>query len=330
MADGKRWLGVHLKDDGELGNAALLDCAHLAEELGFSAVTMNEDVGHDSFALLGALARETQRITLGTAIVNVYTRSAMQLAMGAATVDDLSGGRALLGLSVGHHPWNDQYHGIPLEAPLPRLREYVAFLRGVLSGEEYHHEGKVFRGVSTKLHFPPLRSDLPIHVGGDRAGILKVAGEIADGAILNVVSPGYIESFAADRFFSSAEAVGRDPSTLELTAIVTCCLTPDRDEAIARAKRSFVRRIGTNPEKMADTRGAEAKVEIAHLAELIAAGRAELVTDTIAIGETSDIEKAVDRFYRAGCTRVLLASSPFTKEHISQLLRELSPLRGSA
>ncbi|HVB05585.1 MAG TPA: hypothetical protein VNF07_04970, partial [Acidimicrobiales bacterium] len=62
----------------------------------------------------------------------------------------------------------------------------------------------------------------------------------------------------------------------------------------------------------------------------VAAASDELVTDTIAIGETSDIEKAVDRFYRAGCTRVLLASSPFTKEHISQLLRELSPLRGSA
>lgn len=334
MSDSTRWLGVHLKDDGLLPNAELLECAHLAEELGFSAITMNEDVGHDSFALLGALARETTRITLGTAIVNVYTRSAMQLAMGAATVDDLSEGRAMLGISVGHHPWNDLYHGIPLESPLPRLREYVAFVRGVLSGEEYRHDGRIFKDVVTKLGFEPRRTHIPIHIGGDRAGILKVAGEIGDGAIMNVVSPDYIESFAADRFFSSAEAAGRDPSGLELTAIITCCLTEDKDEAIARAKRSFVRRVRSNPQKMMDTRGPEAKVEIAHLAELIDAGREEqaveeisddLVAGTIAIGDIGDIEKSIDRFYRAGCTRVIVASSPFQRDHIEALMRALSP-----
>ena len=339
MTTAPRWLGIHLKDDGLLGNAALLECARQAEELGFSGVTINEDVGHDSFALLGALAGTTSRITLGTTIVNVYTRSAMQLAMGAATIDDLSGGRAMLGVSVGHHPWNDRYHGIPLEAPLPRLREYVAFLRGVLGGGEYHHDGPLFTGVSTKLGFSPRRADLPIHIGGDRAGILKVAGEIGDGALLNVVSADYIESFAADRFFSSAAAAGRDPAALELTAIVTCCLTSDRGEAIARAKRSFIHRIETNPTKMADTRGPEAKREIAHLSALIAEGRAEqaiaeasdeLVTGTIAIGDASDIEKAIDRFYQAGCTRVLMASSPLTRSNIEELIRELSPLRRAA
>jgi alkanesulfonate monooxygenase SsuD/methylene tetrahydromethanopterin reductase-like flavin-dependent oxidoreductase (luciferase family) len=285
--------------------------------------------------LLSALARDTARITLGTAIVNVYTRSAMQIAMGAATVDDLSEGRAMLGLSVGHHPWNDRFHGIPLEPPLPRLREYVQFIRGALSGEEYRHDGTIFKDVVTKLGFTPRRTHLPIHIGGDRGGILKVAGEVADGAIMNVVSPDYIESFAADRFFSSAEAVGRDPSELELTAIITCCLTEDKEEAIERAKRAFVRRVRTNPQKMMDTRGPEAKLEIAHLSALISSGQEalaieevsdDLVAGTIAIGDAVDIEKAINRFYRAGCTRVLLASSPFTKEHIEAMMRAMAPV----
>jgi alkanesulfonate monooxygenase SsuD/methylene tetrahydromethanopterin reductase-like flavin-dependent oxidoreductase (luciferase family) len=328
------WLGVHLKDDGALSNRDLLECARLAEQLGFSGVTVNEDVGHDSLALLAVAARDSERIALGTAVVNCYTRSAMQVAMGIATVDDLSGGRATLGISVGHHPWNDQYHGIPLESPLPRLREYVAFIRGVLSGDTYRHDGRVFRGVETRLGFRPRRSNLPIHVGGDRSAILKLAGEVADGAIMNVVDPEYVGTFAADRFFSSAEAVGRDPSALELTVIVTCCLTEDREEALARAKRAFLRRTSRNAKKLMDTRGPEAKREIAHLAELLAAGEAEraekelsddLVTGTIAIGRASELRAAIDRYYQAGATRVLLAASPLTKAHISELMHALAP-----
>ena len=100
--------------------------ARRAEEAGFESLWTNEDIGFDSFTVLSAIAQHTSRIHLGTAIVNVYSRSAMQLAMAAATLDELSGGRAILGLSIGHHPWNDLGHGIPIEKPLARIREYVS------------------------------------------------------------------------------------------------------------------------------------------------------------------------------------------------------------
>src|SRR5215212_6286914 len=125
-------IGIDVKQEGReygLTSRDIIECAALADEAGFESFWTNEDIGYDSTALLSAASQRTRSIRLGTAIANVYTRSAMQLAMGAATLDELSGGRAMLGLSVGHHPWNDLGHGIPLEAPVARLREYVQYIR---------------------------------------------------------------------------------------------------------------------------------------------------------------------------------------------------------
>src|SRR5918912_3372834 len=164
-------LGIDIKYEGRqygLTGQDFVACAQLAEQHGWESVWTNEDIGYDSLALLTAASQRTSAIRLGTAIVNVYNRSALQLAMGAATLDELSGGRAMLGLSVGHHPWNDLGHGIPLEAPLARLREYVVFLRKALSGEPFRHNGRVFRGVDTQLDFAPVRPNLPILIAGER------------------------------------------------------------------------------------------------------------------------------------------------------------------
>src|ERR1700730_6761526 len=131
-----RRVGVDIKHEGRtsLTGHDILACARLAERCGYDSVWTNEDIGYDSIALLSALAPQTSTIQLGTAIINVYNRSPMQIAMAAATLDELSGGRAILGLSVGHHPWNDLGHGIPLEAPLARLRETVGIVRKAAGG----------------------------------------------------------------------------------------------------------------------------------------------------------------------------------------------------
>ena len=113
----KRRIGIDFKDEGtgsELSARDVLDLARQAEAAGFESMWLNEDIGRDSIAMLAAISTTTKSIDVGTAIVNVYTRSAFQIAMAAATLDELSQGRARLGLSVGHHPWNDLAHGIPL------------------------------------------------------------------------------------------------------------------------------------------------------------------------------------------------------------------------
>lgn len=334
MSGSGRWLGIHVKSDGAITASAAIELARHAEERGFSGVTMNEDVGHDVFATLGAMSTRTATIGIGSAIANVYCRTPMQLAMAAATVDELSSGRMMLGISVGHHPWVDRYHGVPLEAPLARLGEYVSFLRAAFRGERFQFDGRFYRGVEAKIGFPLVRRDLPIYVGGDRARILELSAKIADGSIMNVVPASYIANFAAEQYFSSARRAGRDPSTLELVGVVTCCVDQDRNAAIDAAKHTFIQRLRSNPAKVIELRPRVA-AELEQISALIRGGdldRAiaeipvEIVTDTIAAGSPGEVRKVLDDFYRAGCTRVLASIFPRTPERLIAAMDALSPL----
>ncbi len=332
---GRSWLGVHIKSDGAITAADAVALVREAERLGYAGATLNEDVGHDVFGLLGAMSGVTKRILIGTAIVNVYTRSALQIAMGAATIDDLSAGRAMLGVSVGHHPWNDRYHGIALEPPLARLREYVGFLKLALTGEPFRFEGEIFHDVEAQLGFPLYRRDLPVYIGGDRPNMLALSAEVADGSIMNVVPARYVAEFAAPHYFDTARRAGRDVSALELCAIVTCCVSDDREAALRDAREAFVGRLRTNPAKVIALRPRDHRDELARIDALITGNQLEraiaeipdeIVTDTIAAGNAEDVAKALGSFRAAGCTRVLVSAYPRTYAKVQATLDALAPL----
>jgi alkanesulfonate monooxygenase SsuD/methylene tetrahydromethanopterin reductase-like flavin-dependent oxidoreductase (luciferase family) len=332
----KRRIGVDLKNEGtgsELSSHDILKLASQAERQGFDSVWLNEDIGHDAVALLGAASKLTQSIGLGTAIMNVYTRSALQIAMAAATLDELSHRRALLGLSIGHHPWNDLGHGIPLQAPLARLREYVKFIRKALSGERFTHDGRFFSGVNTRLAFRPSRFDLPIYIGATRPRMVATAGEIADGLITNVVPADYIANFQAEQFRTAARRAGRDPDNLELMAIITCCPAENRAEAITHARTTFIQRFRSNPLRMIQTQRSDFREELLMLKTLLEQGEEErakeaaseeLVTTFIAAGNGKELWKTIDRYFSAGCTRVAVAAYPRDKSRVEHLLSILA------
>jgi 5,10-methylenetetrahydromethanopterin reductase len=258
----------------------------------------------------------------------------MQLAMGAATLDELSSGRVILGLSIGHHPWNDLGHGIPMDRPLARLREYVEFIRKATSGRRFTHNGPLFPGVDSQLHFEPFRHSIPIHIAGERPRIIGLAGEVADGLIINVVGPEYIETFAAGHFRSSAAAAGRDPDALELTALVTCCVADDRDEALRLARGMVAYRLRNSPTKFLETQPPERHAEAQYVHELIRAGRhdealdvmsAELVGALVVAGTARDVVAGLDRYAAAGCTRVIAVAYPRARSDVERLIDALAP-----
>src|SRR2546428_3340257 len=113
----------------------LLNAAILAEECGYEIVLVPEAWGRDATVVLGALAARTTRIGIGTGIVNVYSRSPALIAMAAATLDEISGGRAVLGLGVSGRAVVEGWHGAAMEAPLARLREVTEAVRAVIRGE---------------------------------------------------------------------------------------------------------------------------------------------------------------------------------------------------
>jgi 5,10-methylenetetrahydromethanopterin reductase len=331
-----RPVGIDFKDEGTgsvLSARDVLDLARQAEAAGFESVWLNEDIGRDSFAMLGAIAAATRSIGVGTAIVNVYTRSAFQIAMGAATLDELSHGRVRLGVSVGHHPWNDLAHGMPLEAPLARLREYVQFIRKALTGKPFTHEGRFFSGVNSKLGVNRPRAELPIYVGATGPRMVALAGEVADGLLTNVVSPYYIANFTTPQFFEAARKAGRDPSTLELTAIATCCAHEDRATALRYARETFMQRFRSNPDRMIKTQRPEYRDELLALKNLVSRGEIErareqisepVATSFVAAGSRADLQRTLDQYFSAGCTRVIVAPFPRGRESAERLIKALA------
>jgi 5,10-methylenetetrahydromethanopterin reductase len=330
-------IGIDLVNEGTgaaLSSRDMLECAQEAEQQGFDSVWMNEDIGHDSLALLSAISTITSKVELGTAIVNTYTRTALQIAMAAATLDELSGGRAVLGLSVGRQPWNGPGHGIPMEAPIARLREYVEFIRKALRGQPFTHEGRFFSGVDTRLGFRPVRPDLPIYVAGVRPRLIELAGQIADGLMLNIVGPDYIADFVAEHFLDSARRAGRNPDDLEIMAIATCCVAEQPAEALARARNIFVHRLESSPRaKLLATQRSQHHEELLALKDLIDRGEREraereaseaLVRTIIVAGSPEDVRRGIDRYFAAGCTRVVLATWPRDAVYVQGLIRMLS------
>jgi len=262
----------------------------------------------------------------------------MQMAMGIATLDEVSDGRARIAISSGHHPWNDLYHGIPIEKPLSRVREYLEFMDKALSGEPFEHEGAVFHGVRGRLAFRPPRH-IPIYVGGTLPGMIQLAGSHADGLLTNVVPASYIAGFAAEHMAQGARNAGRDPSRLELTAIVTCCIDDDPDLALARAKDTFLWRQSMNAERLRKTFAPEFHEELTHLAALAAGGKLEqakqeaspeLVTSVIANGSADQVWRQVGKYFEAGCTRVVLAPYPRDEANVKRMLTALAPYVSSA
>src|SRR5437867_10986114 len=115
-----------------LGPADVVECVKLAEALGYESAWMAEGHAGDQFAILAACATATTRIGLGTAISSVFVRSAPTIAMAAATVDHLSGGRLILGLGSSHKVQVEGEHGIVFDKAIPRLRDTVAIVRALL------------------------------------------------------------------------------------------------------------------------------------------------------------------------------------------------------
>src|SRR3970040_1412889 len=163
-------------------NREIIKRIQIAEEVGVEAVFTAETWGRDQFSLLTQIAMATSRIKFGTGIAPVYGRSPAVLAMTAATLDELSGGRTILGLGTSGARVIEHWHGDPFEKPLRRLREYCEIINLIISGEKVVYEGEIFklqRGF--KLLFEPVRKHIPLYIASLSPKSMEQTGEGAHG-----------------------------------------------------------------------------------------------------------------------------------------------------
>ena len=226
-------LGLSIASHSGLAPARIGALAGAAEQAGFSAVFVAEGHG-DALSMCHPVIAATERVRVGTAITNAALRPPVLAAKTAAQLDQAAGGRFVLGLGVANSVMNARF-GVPPFAPLPMIEEYVAVVRAILGGQTAGYDGQVFRTGLVPLDSPPVRADLPVYLAALGPRMLELAGRIADGVILNLMTPAQAGQ-AAGAVRAAARAAGRDPASVEIACVVHCCLSDDAAAAAAAAR----------------------------------------------------------------------------------------------
>jgi F420-dependent oxidoreductase-like protein len=193
-------LGVHIGYWGlGLSSADQLEIVQEAERLGYDSVWAAEAYGSDAATILGWLAGQTTRINLGSAIFQMPARSAAMTAMTAATLDQLSDGRMLLGIGSSGPQVAEGWHGQRFARQMQRTREYVAVVRTALARERVEFHGETIElplpdgpGKALKLTIAPVQDRIPIYLAAIGPNNTRLAGEIADGWIPTLFSPEHV------------------------------------------------------------------------------------------------------------------------------------------
>lgn len=265
-----------------------------AERLGYRDAWSYEADGLDAFTPL-AVAGPATALRLGTAIVNVFTRGPATIAQSAAGIADLAPGRFILGIGAGSSVIVEGWNGGVFARPATRVREMLRCLRPALAGERVVFRGETVSVDGFRLSQPPARP-VPMYVAALRAGMLTVAGELADGVILNWLAPDDVPRCVAV-VREAAGRAGRDPAGVEITCRVFVHL--DADDVAARRHvaaylnvpvyRAFHEWLGRTATlapmweawSRGDRRGAVAAIPAAVLDDLLMRGPAEAVRATV-------------------------------------------------
>ena len=198
-----------------------LRAVQLADELGYDSFWIPEGWGYEIFSLLAEMAVHTKRIKLGTAIVNTFSRSPALIAMSAATIDEISEGRFVLGIGTSGKNVIEGFHGRPFEKPLTQTRDVIRAVRALLAGQKLSDAGaELAKYRPFKLEMTPARADVPIYVAALKQKAIESIGELADG---------WIPTFwPYDRLAQGREwiAAGAARAGRDASKIVTAPFTP--------------------------------------------------------------------------------------------------------
>jgi len=317
-------------------NQHFVDLVRTAERCGYDDAWSFESFSTEAFAPLAAAAMLAPNLRLGTAIVPVFTRPPGLIAMSAATVQQLSGGRLILGLGTSTPVIVQQWMGVPFEHPLTRVRETVAAIRSAFSRDKVTVNGKTvqingFR-MNVTLDQPP-----PIYLGAQGEKMLRLVGEIGDGLITNFITPATLPPMIA-HVREGQRAAGKDTSApLDVVCRIFVGVDDDSDALRADLRRhltaymtvpqynNFFREIGFEHEA---TTAAEAWNAGDRKAAL-AAVPDRMLEEIYVFGTLDHCRARLAEYAKAGVTATALQPESFApdpKERRARILRAIEGL----
>lgn len=289
------------------------------EKLGYQQIWVsNEKFFHDMYIVATVAAEHTTNVNIGTFIADPYTHHPALTAMSIATLDEISGGRAILGMGAGGTGF--PVMGITRKKPATAIKEAISVVKGLWRGETVNLEGKVIQCRNGKLNFK-ARKDIPIVVASRGDLVLKIAGEVADGVMIATYGEPVGIQHAISRIRKGAELAGRKMQDIKLISRVDACISQDRQAAYEAVKpmvgvmlwtsypdRRFVQRCGLEvPE--------EVEAIIAKRDYNLMVANAHLIPDTFVdkfcwAGTSEDVARKVADVARLGIENITFLPHP--------------------
>jgi len=222
--------------------AELVDLAVSAEALGYDDFWLaDERFFREAYTILGLVAARTSRIRLGPGVTDPYSRHPALTAMAIATLDEVSGGRAVLGLGAGVSGFREL--GIDASRSAVAIREAVTLIRALLAGHTVTVKGEQLSFTDGRLDVRAPRADVPIYVASQREAGCRAAGRVADGAIMQGCVAEPLVRFFKERVAEGALRAGRDAGAIELVARINVCIADDAGVARDVMRPTIVRSL---------------------------------------------------------------------------------------
>jgi len=290
--------------------------ARLADELGFDSVYTTHIAARDSLITLAAYAATTNRVRVGTGVLPIFSRTPVATAQAAATIDELSGGRMVLGLGVSHQVTVENWFDSKIEKPVTQMREYAQIVRAILSGSE-PPEGEFFKTKFQFMGYEP-RAELPIYIAALSPRMLRLAGQIADGAMLWLCNPAYIRDVVVPELTKGREKAGKELDGFDIVAAVPSALSDDRDASFATMRgelvtyfslpfyRQMIERSGFD----ADVKAFDEGMQSGDVEKAKGGISDDFLAALTAIGSEDEVRAGIERYREAGATSPCVGGIP--------------------
>ena len=251
MSDSPSRVALYLQDKHPLAEA--IDHVRYAEARGFEAVWQAESrLVRDAIVPMAAYAATTTRIKVGSGVINNWTRNAALIASTFSTLDDLAPGRLLCGLGAWWEPLASKV-GVRRRKPVQAMRETIEVVRRLLRMEKVTFKGEFVEVEEIEIdivHGNRAPRQVPIYIGATGMKMMELAGEVADGVLLNyLVSPAYNREALAHLAAGAARA-GRSPEVVDRPQLIVCSLDRDRARALDGARELVTQYLGQQPHIM--------------------------------------------------------------------------------
>ncbi|HEX2161196.1 MAG TPA: LLM class F420-dependent oxidoreductase [Thermoleophilaceae bacterium] len=326
-----------------------LEIVKEAESAGFDSVWAAEAYGSDTATVLAWLASNTERVKIGSAIFQMPGRTPAMTAMTAATLDQLSNGRMLLGIGPSGPQVAEGWHGQPFAKQLQRTREYVEILRKALARERLEYEGELYQlplpdgpGKALKLMIAPVQERMPIYIAAIGPKNTTLTGEIADGWLPTFFSPEHVAEFRTLLEEGAARAGNgkRIDDSFDIAPNVNVCIDDDVDKARDAVRPLLALYVGGMGSRKKNFYNAlvqrygfeDAAKEVQDLYldgkkdEAAAALPAELIDRTSLVGPRDRVRERLEVYREAGVGTLVATPTVFDPEARKRMIRELAEM----